>query len=99
MVGLPLACCVQSLGEVGLSTTPLKTSVLSWRISTRWELPRFQDQGGTGVHPNHIKAFQLAHDRGQMTVRSFYNHYEEPKSAADVDDLLGRMPKHQAISG
>ena len=29
----------------------------------------FQDQGGTGVNQNHIKAFQLAHDSGQMTVR------------------------------
>ena len=38
----------------------------------------FQDQGGTGVNQNHIKAFQLAHDAGQMTVRSFYNYYEEP---------------------
>ena len=59
----------------------------------------FQDQGGTGVLPNHIKAFQLAHDAGQMTVRSFYNYYEEPKSVADVDNLLARMPSIKPFQG
>jgi predicted amidohydrolase YtcJ len=59
----------------------------------------FQDQGGTGVLPNHIKAFQVAHDAGQMTVRSFYNYYEEPKSAADVENLLARMPGIKPFQG
>jgi len=59
----------------------------------------FQDQGGTGVNANHIKAFQLVHDSGQMTVRSFYNYYEEPRSAADVEDLLGRIPSIKPFQG
>jgi predicted amidohydrolase YtcJ len=59
----------------------------------------FQDQGGTGVKQSHIDAFRMAYDSGRMTVRSFYNHYEEPKSAADVEDLLGRMPQIKPFQG
>ena len=32
-----------------------------------------------------------------MTVRSFYNYYEEPRSVADVEDLLG-IAGNQTIS-
>jgi hypothetical protein len=34
-----------------------------------------------------------------MTVRSFYNYYEEPRSAADVEDLLSRMPGIKPFQG
>jgi len=52
----------------------------------------FQDQGGTGMKASHIEAFRMAHDAGQMTVRSFYNYYEEPRSVADVG---GRREPHR----
>ena len=59
----------------------------------------FQDQGGSGTKPGHIDAFRRAHDAGQMTVRSFYNYYEEPRSAADVDDLVKRMAQIKPFQG
>jgi hypothetical protein len=65
----------------------------------RMGITAFQDQGGTGVKASHIEAFRIAHDEGQMTVRSFYNHYEEPRSAADVDSLIGRMPQIKPFQG
>ena len=59
----------------------------------------FQDQGGTGIRPNHIEAFRIARESGKMTVRSFYNYYEEPRSAADVDSLVGRMAQIKPFQG
>src|SRR5262249_39889173 len=59
----------------------------------------FKDQGGTGVKPSHIEAFRLAHDAGQMTVRSFYNYYEEPRSAADVESLVARIAQLKPFQG
>ena len=59
----------------------------------------FQDQGGTGVKQAHIDAFKTAYENGRMTVRSFYNYYEEPASAADVDNLLGRMSRIKPFQG
>ena len=69
------------------------------RDLNRLGITSFQDQGGTGIKASHIEAFRLVHDSGQVTVRSFYNYYEEPRSAADVDDLIGRMAKLKPFQG
>jgi predicted amidohydrolase YtcJ len=69
------------------------------RDLNRMGITSFQDQGGTGIKASHMEAFRLAHDSGQMTVRSFYNHYEEPRSAADVDALIGRMAQLKPFQG
>src|SRR3989442_14904303 len=66
---------------------------------SRMGITAFQDQGGTGVKASHIEAFRIARDSGQMTVRSFYNYYEEPRSAADVDSLIGRMAQIKPFQG
>jgi predicted amidohydrolase YtcJ len=59
----------------------------------------FQDQGGTGIKPSHMEAFRIARESGKMTVRSFYNYYEEPRSAADVDSLVSRMAQIKPFQG
>jgi predicted amidohydrolase YtcJ len=69
------------------------------RDLNRLGITSFQDQGGTGIKASHIEAFRLVHDSGQGTVRSFYNYYEEPRSATDVDDLIGRMAKLKPFQG
>ena len=65
------------LGEVARDKAVENARLLMVDLN-KMGITAFQDQGGTGVNQNHIKAFQLAHDFGQMTVRSFYNYYEEP---------------------
>ena len=86
------------LGEIAREKAVENVRLLMADLN-RMGITAFQDQGGTGVLPNHIKAFQLVHDAGQMTVRSFYNYYEEPKSAADVENLLARMPSLKPFQG
>ena len=86
------------LGEVAREKAVENVRLLMADLN-RMGITAFQDQGGTGVLPSHIKAFQLVHDAGQMTVRSFYNYYEEPKSAADVENLLARMPSLKPFQG
>src|SRR5262245_6505174 len=51
------------------------------------------------VTPMRAWSFRMAHDSGQMTVRSFYNYYEEPRSAADVENLIGRMGQIKPFQG
>src|SRR6476661_3786199 len=86
------------LGEVAREKAVENVRLLMADLN-KMGITAFQDQGGTGVLPNHIKAFQFTHDAGQMTVRSFYNYYEEPKSAADVENLLARMPSIKPFQG
>src|SRR5262249_48568163 len=61
--------------------------------------PASRAQGGPGMRASHIEAFRLAHEAGQMTVRSFYNYYEEPRSAADVEKLIARMGSIKPFQG
>lgn len=96
--GASIGLLRSKLGQVAMEKA-IDNARLIMADLNKMGITAFQDQGGTGIHPNHIKAFQLAHDRGQMTVRSFYNYYEEPKSAADVDDLLARMPSIKPFQG
>ena len=96
--GASIGLLRSKLGEVAREKAIENVRLLMADLN-RMGITAFQDQGGTGVLPNHIKAFQLAHDAGQMTVRSFYNYYEEPKSAADVENLLARMPSIKPFQG
>ena len=96
--GASIGLLRSKLGEVAREKAVENVRLLMADLN-RMGITAFQDQGGTGVLPNHIKAFQLVHDAGQMTVRSFYNYYEEPKSAADVENLLARMPSIKPFQG
>jgi predicted amidohydrolase YtcJ len=86
------------LGEVARDKA-VENARLIMRDLNRVGITAFQDQGGTGMKQSHIDAFRLARDAGQMTVRSFYNHYEEPRSAADVEKLLGRLSAIKPFQG
>jgi predicted amidohydrolase YtcJ len=86
------------LGEVARDKSVENARLLMHDLN-KMGITAFQDQGGTGVKAIHIEAFRIARDSGQMTVRSFYNHYEEPRSAADVDNLIGRMAQIKPFQG
>jgi predicted amidohydrolase YtcJ len=86
------------LGDVAREKA-VENARLLMRDLNKMGVTAFQDQGGTGVKPSHIEAFRIARDSGQMTVRSFYNYYEEPRSAADVDNLIGRMAQIKPFQG
>src|SRR5262249_52455246 len=76
------------LGEVARDKAVENARLLMLDLN-KMGITAFQDQGGTGMKASHIDAFRMVRDSGQMTVRSFYNYYEEPRSAADVENLIG----------
>jgi predicted amidohydrolase YtcJ len=86
------------LGEVARERAVENVRTLMLDLN-KMGITAFQDQGGTGVKASHIEAFRALHGSEQMTVRSFYNYYEEPRSAADVDNLIARMPQIKPFQG
>ena len=86
------------LGEVARDKAVENARLLMLDLN-KMGITAFQDQGGTGMKASHIEAFRRLHDSGQMTVRSFYNYYEEPRSAADVENLIARMPQIKPFQG
>jgi predicted amidohydrolase YtcJ len=59
----------------------------------------FQDEGGMGMKQEHVQAFVDAHDAGQMTVRAFYNHWEQPRSAEEVTQVIARLDTWKPFQG
>ena len=86
------------LGEVARERAVENVRTLMLDLN-KMGITAFQDQGGTGVKASHIEAFRAVHDSEHMTVRSFYNYYEEPRSAADVENLIARMPQIKPFQG
>jgi predicted amidohydrolase YtcJ len=86
------------LGEVARDKAVENARLLMHDLN-KMGITAFQDQGGTGMKASHIEAFRMAHDAGQMTVRSFYNYYEEPRSVADVENLIARMAQIKPFQG
>src|SRR5262245_45113502 len=76
--GASIGLLRSKLGQVAMEKA-VENARLIMADLNKMGITSFQDQGGTGIHPNHIKAFQLAHDRGQMTVRSFNNYSQKPR--------------------
>src|SRR5262249_3930552 len=86
------------LGEVARDKAVENARLLMHDLN-KMGITAFKDQGGTGMKASHIEAFRMAHDAGQMTVRSFYNYYEEPRSVADVENLIARMAQIKPFQG
>ena len=96
--GPAIALLRDKLGEVARDKAVENARLLMLDLN-KMGITAFQDQGGTGMKANHIEAFRMAHDSGQMTVRSFYNYYEEPRSVADVENLIVRMAQIKPFQG
>jgi predicted amidohydrolase YtcJ len=96
--GPAIALLRDKLGEVARDKAVENARLLMLDLN-KMGITAFQDQGGTGMKANHIEAFRMAHDSGQMTVRSFHNYYEEPRSVADVENLIGRMAQIKPFQG
>jgi predicted amidohydrolase YtcJ len=96
--GASIGLLRDKLGEVAREKAVENVRLLM-RDLNRMGITAFQDQGGTGTKQSHIDAFRMVRESGGMTVRSFYNHYEEPRSASDVENLLARMGEIKPFQG
>jgi len=96
--GASIGLLRSKLGQVAREKA-IDNAVALMRDLNKMGITSFQDQGGTGAKQAHIDAFAAAYESGRMTVRSFYNYYEEPVSAADVENLVGRMSKIKPFQG
>ena len=63
--GAAIGLLRSKLGEVARDKAVQNARALMTDLN-KMGITAFQDQGGTGVNANHIKAFQLVHDSGQI---------------------------------
>jgi predicted amidohydrolase YtcJ len=86
------------LGEVGREKRAQNARLLMHDLN-RVGITAFQDEGGMGAKPEHVQAFRDVHDAGQMTLRAFYNQWEQPRSAAEVDAVIANIGELKPFQG
>ncbi|MDC7982689.1 amidohydrolase [Rhodoplanes sp. TEM] len=85
--GGAVAWTLGRLGEVARERGVANARALM-RDLNRMGITAYQEMGGRGFNAGHIETFRTVWERKQMTVRAFYNLWQEPTSAEGVDKAL-----------
>lgn len=65
----------------------------------RMGITAYQDMGGRGFGPQHFEAFRQLAERKQMTVRVFYNSWNEGLTPAAIDRVLTEIAAMKPFQG
>jgi len=65
----------------------------------RMGITAYQEMGGRGFSPAHFSAFQGLAGTPHMTVRVFYNHWDDPSTPAEVDRAIARIRELKPFQG
>lgn len=85
--GGAVAWTLGRLGEVSKERSVENARALM-RDLNRMGITAYQEMGGRAFNAGHLEAFRTVWERKQMTVRAFYNIWQEPTSAEGVDKAL-----------
>ncbi|MGZ5092601.1 MAG: amidohydrolase [Burkholderiales bacterium] len=78
------------LGEVSREKM-LSNAKLIMRDLNRIGITTYQDQGGRGFTPRYFEPMRELAQKRELTVRVFYNLWQEPESPAQVDAALANI--------
>ncbi|HEV7391983.1 MAG TPA: amidohydrolase family protein, partial [Burkholderiales bacterium] len=78
------------LGEVSREKM-LSNARLIMRDLNRIGITAYQDQGGRGFTPRYFEPMRELAQKRELTVRVFYNLWQEPESPAEVDLALANL--------
>ena len=62
-------------------------------------LTAYQEMGGRGISPADQKTFATLADARQLTVRIFYNYWNDPSTPAQVDQAVARIAELKPFRG
>ncbi|WP_170149457.1 amidohydrolase [Rhodoplanes roseus] len=96
--GGAVAWTLARLGEVTKERSVENARALMADLN-RMGLTAYQEMGGRAFNAGHIEAFRTVWERKQMTVRTFYNLWQEPTSPADVDKAVGVIATLKPFQG
>lgn len=86
------------LGEVAAQQMIENVRLLMADLN-RVGITAYQEFGGRAFSPHHIEPFKVLADRKQMTVRTFYNLWQEPSSPAEVDKAVETIRQMKPFQG
>jgi predicted amidohydrolase YtcJ len=86
------------LGEVSAATMTANARVIM-RDLNRLGITSYQDQGGRGFTPRYFEPMRELWQKRELTVRIFYNLWQEPESPAQVDAALTNIKALMPFQG
>jgi predicted amidohydrolase YtcJ len=69
------------------------------RDLNRMGITAYQDQGGRGFAPRYFEPIEALWKSRELTVRVFYNLWQEPLSSADVDTVIAKIKDMKPFQG
>ena len=69
------------------------------RDLNRMGITAYQDQGGRGFAPRYFEPIESLWKNRELTVRVFYNVWQEPLSPADVDPVIAKIREMKPFQG
>jgi predicted amidohydrolase YtcJ len=86
------------LGDVSKERMIANARVLM-RDLARYGITAYQDQGGRGFTPRYFEPIQTLWKSRQLTVRIFYNLWQEPESPREVDAAIETIKGMKPFQG
>jgi len=86
------------LGEVSKERMIANARVLM-RDLARYGITAYQDQGGRGFTPRYFEPIRELWQKRELTVRIFYNLWQEPESAKEVDAAIATIRQMKPFQG
>jgi predicted amidohydrolase YtcJ len=93
-----VAWTLTKLGEVAATQMQANASALMHNLNSVG-LTAYQEMGGRGFGPQHIAPFAALAKAGQLTMRVFYNYWQDPSSPADVDRVIANIANVKPFQG
>jgi predicted amidohydrolase YtcJ len=96
--GGAVATSLARLGKVASDTMTQNARQLM-RDLNRLGITAYQDQGGRGFAPRYFEPIEALWKNRELTVRVFYNLWQEPLSPADVDPVIAKIKDMKPFQG
>ncbi len=89
---------LSKLGEVAMEKMTANARVLL-RDLNGMGITAYQDQGGRSFTPRYFEPIRTLWENRELTVRVFYNVWQEPESPKDVDGILPKIKEMKPFQG
>src|SRR5258706_1062112 len=96
--GGAVATSLAKLGKVAADAMTQNARQLL-RDLNRMGITAYQDQGGRGFAPRYFEPIEALWKNRELTVRVFYNVWQEPSAPADVDPVIAKIKDMKPFQG
>ncbi len=86
------------LGDIAMDRMTANARLLMRDLNSMG-ITAYQDEGGRGFTPRYIEPFHALWKNRELTVRVFYNLWQQPESPKDVDAVVAKIREMKPFQG